>query len=584
MAIEQQQPQPASATWLTKLSSKDASFMQQCMNTTELAQYINDMKKFSKAISKLCSNPYVLEEHGENPLHYLAVRDSIARTIDPAEDRSCAASRYAFAAWAFWQLPAHKSKMYTRVALIVPYCLQMDLDIDLFFEHLRMPESKVPSVAEQAKSYRICSFLQDKERLILQFLQFAVSFRAQHVAEPDALDPHQNHTIQRMLDAPFSMLHGGAGVGKTTTVGYLIKTLLKNFCCGEELQINCIAFTHKAKRCLQEKLDAVIPAANVRVSTIHSFIATLRSTRNRRNEGNEDDSQDPQKRFVLIDEASMLDIELLSSLAEVLMASGVCYQLAFVGDAMQLPPILRGEFFRHMIETNPQNAAFSNTLSKCYRADHSDLFDAYQAIRIGRLPGTSAHFQTIIVQTDALINRHVGRLIARHLPTVQTSTQFVAWQNKDVFKINQWIQTSLLGAGCIGHAHYMNFHENDKVMYRGDSTATLTNALVGRVKKVHSNGITVAWENGQELRLNATVLKSVVLAYALTVHSLQGSECERIVVACYDVAKMLHCQDRRILYTAVTRGKKEAVLIATPNIEEFLQSPIRPLPPSSIHF
>lgn len=546
--------------WLAK--APEPLLLRLCLQH-HVMKHVVDWKKFIKSLTVLKGNPYVKDDKGEDPTQYIHVRDQIV-SILPEPDKAKIAPtletrRYVFAAWSLWNQPANKSRMYMPVATIVQYCNRQSLDIDEFYKNVRKHPDGIKGVILSAD-------LADAEGQIQKFLETA---QASTIMPPTykELDGVQNNTIRSMLASRFGALQGGAGVGKTTTVGRLIDSIAK---APDAPTVFCLAFTHKAKRCIMDKLTDMGIAINddVRVSTIHSFIATY----------NRPETPIPRC-YILIDESSMIDIELLANLADVV--SGKCpfYQLGFVGDMMQLPPITRGEFFRHLVATK---GAHVNELHKCYRTDKPDLFDAYQAIRQGKLPKSTENFKVITVDNDKDINSQVGKLIYSNQATLQTTTQFIAWQNKDVYKINQWVQAALLKQQKIGPASYKTFYKGDKVIYRGDNTKTLTNAMTGRVTDVSARNMSVLWEDGLTTPVTNEIVKSINLAYALTVHCLQGSECDNVIIACYEVEKMKYCLDRRFLYTGVSRGKQHVTVITTPNIDSFLQEPIKKAPLTGI--
>lgn len=539
--------------WIGKSSNPE--FLHMCLKSGVMA-HVADWRVFIKSINKLALNPYLKDGKGEDPNEYMKIRDLMAKHLSEGEQVDVNTRRYSFATWALWNHPNNKSKMYMPVTAIVQYCSKQGLDFEEFYMHLR----KHPG---GARGVMISSYLFDAESHIQQLLEGATTFGIE-APELQDLDPSQNACIKNMLQVPFSALQGGAGVGKTTTVGKLILTLEKS----QKVQtIFCLAFTHKAKRCIMEKLTAngIEEGANIKVSTIHSFIATYSKMK-------------LPPCFILLDESSMIDIELLAGLAAVIKEACPVYQLAFVGDMMQLPPITRGEFFRHLVSSGGQHV---NELTKCYRTDQSDLFQAYEDIRSGKLPASTENFKVLVVDNYNEINSQVGKLVYQNINRIE-EVQFIAWQNKDVYKINQWVQQALLKSNKIGPSHYKEFYKGDKVIYRGDNSKTLTNALIGKVIDTNNNFATIRWEDGQQTNTNKDNIRSIKLAYALTVHCLQGSECNHIIVACYDVDKMKYCLDRRFLYTGVTRGKKTCVVVTTANLADMLAASIKTQPLTGI--
>lgn len=542
--------QQDTALWVAKAS--EPQLLTQCLNAN-VFDHIIDWKKFIKALSSLKQNPYLKDDKGEDPTQYLKVRDALANIVFHSLDQT-SSKRYSFAAWALWNSPSNKSKMYMPITTIVFYCNKQELDLEEFYKQLR----KHPG---GAKGVMISADLSEAEARIVTFLEKASSFNICPPKYTD-LDDNQNSKIASILTAPYSALQGGAGVGKTTTVGKLILSIVSS---PIPVVVHCLAFTHKAKRCILEKLasNGLVEGPSLKVSTIHSFIATQRVTENKL-----------PPSFVLIDESSMIDIELLSTLAQTLMDSCPQYQLSFVGDMMQLPPITRGEFFRFLVSNQ---GAHLNELKKCYRTDKPDLFDAYEMIRKGELPTSTDNFHVVTVDSDKDINSHIGKLIYKNIHDIG-ATQFIAWQNKDVFKINQWIQAALLKSNKIGPGQFKGFYYNDKVIYRGENTKTLTNAMIGRVVDASPRSMAIQWDDGQRTNFTTENAKSIQLAYALTVHCLQGSECSKVIVACYEVGKMISCLDRRFLYTGVSRGKESVVVVTTPDIKSFLKRDVKTAP------
>lgn len=552
-----QQPHDA-IQWILQTKT-DPYFLHTCLEK-KVFNNILDWKRFITGLTALKLNPYIKHDLGEDPNNYLTIRDIVASCLTQEEraqlQSSLSTKRYSFATWALWNAPSNKGRMYLPVSSIVIYCNRLHLDFDEFYKHLRKHVGG-------AKGVMISADLFDAEVKIQNFLAGAQVLGATPINYDD-LDNLQNDIITNMLNSPFAALQGGAGVGKTTTMGKLISTLVAS-----SINVYCLAFTHKAKRCIINKLQSSGLANNplVRVSTIHSFIAS--STNNQ--------SQIPPS-YILIDESSMLDIELLATLANVVNGK-FKYQLGFSGDMMQLPPITRGEFFRQLVTTKGLHV---NELYKCYRTDRLDLFMSYQDVRNGVLPESSNNFTLIQVASDTDTNSYLGKMIHKDPKQFLESTVIIAWQNKDVFKINRWVQSALLKKRIIGPEVFKEFYKGDKVVYRGENTKTLTNATIGYVVDVVSKSITVKWEDNTTNVCNSDLIKNISLAYALTVHCVQGSECDKVVVVCYEVDKMKFCLDRRFIYTGVSRGKENVTVITTPNISDFLNTSVRSMPISSI--
>lgn len=532
-----------------------------------LMKHVVDWKKFMKALVGLKDAPYLKEDCGENPDEYMLVRERLVdRVFDGgkagAEARAggadaLAAKRYAFATWALWQHPYNKSKMYLPIGNVVSFCTRWRLDLEEMFKCVR----KHPG---GAKGVYLSSDLNEAELGITSFLRRA-RVLGYKVAPSDKLDEHQNKVVENLLNSPFGAIQGGAGVGKTTVVSAMIKALLSF---PEPPMIFCLAFTHKAKRCIVDKLKGagIEEGDFLKVCTIHSFVATYKAGENM-----------IPRCYMIIDEASMVDIELLGELANtVLLKCVMGYQLGFVGDMVQLPPVGRGEFYRQLVGSG---LPCVNMMTVCYRAEKPDLFDAYQAVREGRLPESSENVTVTLVDTDKEINSVLGRMIK----TMDVEKiQFIAWQNKDVFKLNKWIQEALLKKGKIGPEEWKGFFVGDRVIYRGENTQTLTNAMTGVIKRVDRKGMTVQWAGFGETVVSGDGAKDIMLSACFTGHASQGDEYDTVVIACYDVEKMMKCLDRRWFYVGLTRGKRKVYVVGTRNLVDFVAAPIKSAPLTGI--
>jgi len=107
------------------------------------------------------------------------------------------------------------------------------------------------------------------------------------------------------------------------------------------------------------------------------------------------------------------------------------------------------------------------------------------------------------------------------------------------------------------------FHVGDKVMQIcNDYDKKIYNGDIGRIQKIDSTEqmIFVSFDE-RTLEYHFSELDDLVLAYATSVHKFQGSECPCVVMPIH----MSHFKllQRNLLYTAVTRGKKQVYLVGT---------------------
>jgi exodeoxyribonuclease V alpha subunit len=107
------------------------------------------------------------------------------------------------------------------------------------------------------------------------------------------------------------------------------------------------------------------------------------------------------------------------------------------------------------------------------------------------------------------------------------------------------------------------FLEGDKVMQiRNDYKKEVFNGDIGTISKINLiDQEIIVQVDDRDIVYEFADLDELVLAYAVSVHKYQGSECPCIVMPVHTSHfKLLH---RNLLYTGVTRGKKLVVLVGT---------------------
>ena len=163
--------------------------------------------------------------------------------------------------------------------------------------------------------------------------------------EYDAAIKGQVEACQRVFVRPVCVLSGAAGTGKTRVIKAIIQAILKAHGAGTSIQL--LAPTGKAADRIREAIEDL--KVKVPTATIHSFLAssgwlndnmTFRRSGGARKEGIS---------TYVIDEASMLDLELMAALFRAIRWNDV-QRLILVGDPNQLPPIGLGRAFADVID------------------------------------------------------------------------------------------------------------------------------------------------------------------------------------------------------------------------------------------
>jgi ATP-dependent exoDNAse (exonuclease V) alpha subunit len=181
------------------------------------------------------------------------------------------------------------------------------------------------------------------ERVIANHVSYALSREASDwpIVDRDTFPRLSDHQLEQLtfaLQGRLAILTGYPGTGKTWTVAELVKVLIKAFGAG------CVAIaapTGKAAVRCTEVMNSKEIAITAR--TIHRMLRVV-SLEDGEFEFNE--SNPLPYRFVIFDEASMIDVPLM---AAIMRARGKGTHYLFVGDPNQLPPVGHGAPLRDLL-------------------------------------------------------------------------------------------------------------------------------------------------------------------------------------------------------------------------------------------
>jgi exodeoxyribonuclease V alpha subunit len=374
---------------------------------------------------------------------------------------------------------------------------------------------------------------------------------ANHEAsEGIALNTEQCAAIHLACAHEFACISGGAGVGKTT----LLKALYKAY----DAAGVCIVQMAVAGRAAKQMHEATGRSA----STIATFLRTHDLT---------------QPTVLVIDEASMLDIISMSRICELLSPE---VRLLLVGDPHQLMPVGPG-LVLHTVVKVPKVPVVELKVVKRY----GDVIrEAAAHIRDGRWPQISADLSGEIAflpcpPDEASLAEAVFELYERD----PQGTQILSSHRRGpggTHSINALCQSRLsshlppvLAWNEVRQRHEATgLHEGDVVLCtRNFWDRDLQNGSLGRVVGLPSSRPAeedldpqvdpplgwIKWDDDRERPIKLDMLDDLELGYAITVHKAQGSQWPRVVIP-VTRNRML---DRTLLYTALTRGQQQVVLV-----------------------
>ena len=337
-----------------------------------------------------------------------------------------------------------------------------------------------------------------------------------------------------------TVINGGAGTGKTTTIQALCETLQYY---GERFEV--CAFAGKAASRIRE-------ATGFNASTIHSLLGYT-------GEGGKFKLGMLDGYTVIVDESSMVPSALLYEICK-----RRPKRLILVGDEAQLPPVGIGSPFHDIIANLPQLCV---RLDVCHRASGA-ILAAGEEIRNGVTPKS---------QTKGGEKFHVERV--RDAAAIEDTILDAVRSGKVDFR-QDCVITPRSGDGespmpCTVKSFnqriqaIVNPHENGEKFAIGDRVMCVKNypkddvwnGTTGWITRVDIDGCPFfeSDETGDETRLTKEMQKNFVPAWAVTIHKSQGSQYRAVYVACLkrDTPRLF---DRAMLYTAVTRAKKECTI------------------------
>ncbi len=376
------------------------------------------------------------------------------------------------------------------------------------------------------------------------------------------LTEKQREAVQTAYNKKVSILTGGPGTGKSTSIRALLMLLQKR-----KIDVALAAPTGRAAKRLSEATGA--QGTPFQAKTLHRLLEySPHDNTYQRNEENPLPYQ-----FVIVDEFSMVDILLFYHLLKALPRES---HLLLVGDADQLPPVGPGNVLRDLLRSD---AIPSIRLMDLFRqAEQSKIIVNAHRINAGQMPflkseATGDFFflaEEDAVRTQQLILDLVQRrLPARYGLNPISDIQVLAPMYKGptgVNILNEELQARL-NPKALAEFEWGGrvFRVGDKVMQiRNNYDKGVFNGDVGWIRSINkeNSGLKVEFleEAGPMLvDYGFAELDELILAYAITVHKSQGSEYPAIVMPLNREHSML--LQRNLLYTAITRAKRLCVLV-----------------------
>jgi exodeoxyribonuclease V alpha subunit len=423
------------------------------------------------------------------------------------------------------------------------------------------------------------------------------------------LDTPKKQVLAHLFSMQFLIVTGGPGTGKTYTLERIMKAYQRWF---PELKIQLAAPTGKAAKRMNESIDSSLLDIYGEAKTIHRMLGARHDGMFSKGAKNRMDTD-----VVIIDEASMIDIDLFVQIVRALKDGA---QLMLVGDRYQLDSVEAGNILGDLCTHRPEDGRASYgvfELDTNYRQKSTSSIPALsEAIKSGNWGSCQSLLMNeeikdvewwgfradVRTEREALRNRLIeyGRrgfeAIKQQLKTPETGDEVMetysllgalrqGWLGTETLneRIDSQIRSQAIAATSnsdkVKGSWYLGrpimIRENDplKGLFNGDMgvcssldpvSIRFETSKVGNKPARSEGGAREVTGVGDGVKWNvfpASSLPSYELGYALTIHKSQGSEYDHVCVILSSVDSLLHT--RELLYTAVTRARKKVTIVAT---------------------
>jgi exodeoxyribonuclease V alpha subunit len=369
------------------------------------------------------------------------------------------------------------------------------------------------------------------------------------------LAKNQRQAIASALNGRVLVVTGGPGTGKTT----LVRGITQIFAARKQKVLLAAPTGRAAKRLAQ--------ATGSDAKTIHRLLEfnprTWTFTRDRENTLEAD--------VVVVDEVSMLDIELASHLLEAIPPG--C-RLVLVGDADQLPSVGPGNVLGDLITSGVVPFVRLDHIFR--QAEQSRIVVNAHRINSGQMPitdGNNPDSDFFFVARDDPVEAaelavdFASRRIPSHFKLDPVDDiQVLAPMHRGelgVRRLNERLQAELTPPGPEISIGPKRFRPGDKIMQvRNNYDLEIFNGDIGRIEffDEEADEMMVRFD-GRGVAIPHDSLEDLIPAYACTIHKSQGSEYPAVVIVLHHQHHIM--LQRNLLYTAVTRGRRLVVIVGS---------------------
>lgn len=430
-------------------------------------------------------------------------------------------------------------------------------------EQLRLRDFMIPVILPPGERFIFDRRLFEAEGRIVEAIQamtttppWCVSAEQAHEivrgAEAECgveLAPEQRAAVEMALRARISVLTGGPGTGKTSTLKVILAAL-------REVRARVLLGAPTGKA-----------AKRMRESTGHQASTVARLIGMGREEAAEDVSIDCD--ILVIDESSMVDIPMLDKVLACLETGAA---ILFVGDVDQLPSVGPGRVLADLIDSGEiattrltrifRQAATSAIIRNAHRINRGEAIEP-------RGHDQSSDFHFIEVNSPEKISAQIAALVQRHIPErvgiPSWEVQVLSPMRKSMTgteALNALLQDTLNPDPTAKIEKFgRRYGVGDRVLQTVNNyDLGVMNGESGIIRQVdHEAAIVSVQVDETVVEYPFADLDQLDLAYAMTVHKSQGSQFPAVVMPVTTQHFMM--LQRPIVYTGITRASKFCVLV-----------------------
>ena len=456
---------------------------------------------------------------------------------------------------------------------IKKYTLDLDRDI---FEYILLKLSKQNRVVIVKDRYYLSDYYDAEEYISDRLIKLnemrkrklpKLETKIKVLEEQNNIvyDKSQKEAITKALNNNLTIITGGPGTGKTTIIKCIVRLLIDIYQINEQ-KIALLAPTGRAAKKLMDTTG--IPAY-----TIHKYLCWDKES----NMFLVDEGHPNLQEYIIVDESSMIDTVLLSSLLKGTTASA---KYIFVGDYYQLPSVSQGQILKDMIDSDVMDVIRLNCLYR--QTEGSYIINLAHEVKNKMLSDKyldKSDDYNFICCSDNQILDSIKDIVSIALDKGyrEKDIQILAplYKTKNgIDNLNKMLQ-EIMNKPSKNKEEIVSgdviYREGDKILQLvNDPDNFISNGDIGYIEKIIPASKSKSKKNEVTINFDGTMVTytpkdfiNITHGYAISIHKSQGGEFKLVIIPfTLGYKRMLY---NKLVYTAITRAKEKLILIGDPN-------------------